>query len=128
MATHVKVLAWFHLILGALGCLVGILIFGFFFFLEFSRSPDAPMFPHYFRVPTALGALFALLALVLSLPAMIAGFGLLRYRNWARILTIVLCILNLLNFPFGSALGAYGLWVLLSRRGEAHYRQRVETL
>jgi len=31
------------------------------------------------------------------------------------ILAIVLSVLGLVNFPFGTALGAYGLWVLLSK-------------
>jgi hypothetical protein len=30
----------------------------------------------------------------------------------------VLSILNLLNVPFGTALGIYGLWVLLNRGAE----------
>ena len=33
----------------------------------------------------------------------------------ARILTIVLSVLNLIIIPFGTLLGIYGLWVLLSQ-------------
>jgi hypothetical protein len=43
---------------------------------------------------------------------LIGGYGLLKYWNWARILVIVIAILNLFNFPFGTALGVYSLWVL----------------
>jgi ABC-type Fe3+ transport system permease subunit len=52
--------------------------------------------------------------LMLSIPGIVAGIGLLYYKPWARILTIVLCALGLLNFPLGTGLGVYGLWVLLS--------------
>jgi hypothetical protein len=61
-------------------------------------------------------AFFVLLAL--SLPSLIAGIGLLQFRSWARILTIVLSVLELIHVPFGTALGIYGLWVLLSQGSE----------
>jgi len=56
--------------------------------------------------------------LVLSLPGLIAGFGLLTFKPWARILGIVLCAINLINIPFGTIFGAYGLWVLLNKDTE----------
>jgi hypothetical protein len=56
--------------------------------------------------------------MIVSLPCIIAGFGLLRYRQWARTLTIVLSAVNLMNVPLGTALGLYGLWVLLSPETE----------
>jgi len=55
---------------------------------------------------------------VLSLPGIVTGIGLLRLRPWARILGIVLSALSLLMVPFGSLLGIYGLWVLLSKDTE----------
>jgi hypothetical protein len=51
-------------------------------------------------------------------PGLIAGIGMWKYANWARILGIVLSALNLINVPFGTILGAYGLWVLLSKDTE----------
>jgi hypothetical protein len=51
---------------------------------------------------------------VLALPEIIGGWGLLAQKQWARVLVIVLGILHLANFPFGTALGVYTLWVLLS--------------
>jgi hypothetical protein len=32
-------------------------------------------------------------------------------------------VLNLLNFPFGTALGFYGIWVLFSRDGQALFER-----
>ena len=49
---------------------------------------------------------------------MITGFGLLKLKPWARIVGIVLCAINLINIPFGTILGAYGLWVLLNGETE----------
>ncbi len=52
-------------------------------------------------------------ALILGAPGIIGGIGLLKYKNWARILVITLGALNLLSFPLGTILGVYTLWVLL---------------
>jgi hypothetical protein len=54
----------------------------------------------------------ALFLLVTGLPAVIAGFGLLARKPWARVLTIVIAVLNLFGFPIFTMLGAYQLWVL----------------
>ena len=57
--------------------------------------------------------------LTLSLPGIIGGVGLLKRHPWARILTIVLSVLHLINVPFGTLLSLYGLWVLMARDTEA---------
>jgi len=51
----------------------------------------------------------------------LVGWGLLNHRHWARVLAIVLGIVALLHPPFGTALGIYTLWVLLSDQGGAEY-------
>ena len=59
-------------------------------------------------VGTAVGLLFA----ALGIPGVVAGYGLLTKKPWARVLTIVVGILSLVNFPVGTAIGLYTLWVL----------------
>jgi hypothetical protein len=56
--------------------------------------------------------------LAISLPGLITGIGLLKLQPWARIVGIVLSAINLINIPFGTALGIYGLWVLLNKETE----------
>ena len=51
------------------------------------------------------------------------GWGLLKIRPWARGLAIVLGALALLHFPFGTALGVYTLWVLLSGNAGMEYER-----
>lgn len=119
MAGHVKILAILHLVFGALGLLAGLLIFAIFggiAGLVGASGADGS----FVAVPIlgAIGIGVAVFATVLSLPGILAGFGLLQFRPWARILTIVLSALELLNFPFGTALGAYGLWVMLNNDTE----------
>lgn len=54
----------------------------------------------------------ALCFLVIGLPAVIAGFGLLARKSWARPLTLVIAVFNLFAFPLGTMLGIYQFWVL----------------
>jgi hypothetical protein len=55
---------------------------------------------------------------VTSLPSVIIGIGLLKMRPWARIAGIVISIILLVMIPFGTIVGAYGLWVLFSKDTE----------
>ncbi len=55
-----------------------------------------------------------------------AGWGLIQRQAWARILTLVLGFLSLFNFPFGTALGVYTLWVLLPTQSEREYEALAE--
>lgn len=127
MQTHVKVLAWIHLIFGALGCVAGLIVFAIFSFIG-GQVPFSSIHRDPFLPPIGflgLGTLLAGFCLLFSLPGVLAGYGLLNYRPWARILTLILCFLNLLNIPLGTVLGAYGLWVLLSSEGQQFYQQQA---
>ena len=120
MQEHVKILAILNIVLGGLGvvgALIVLLVFGGIAGLSvFGRNPgDAAAAP----LMVVIGGAIAIFILIVSAPAIIAGFGLLKFRPWARILTIILSVLHLLNVPLGTALGIYGLWVLLNRETEA---------
>jgi len=52
---------------------------------------------------------------------LLVGWGLMKYQPWARMAAIVLGIVSLLHPPFGTALGIYTLWVLLSDQGGMEY-------
>lgn len=61
----------------------------------------------------------AVLVAIMSLPSILAGWGLSKGKSWARILTIIIAILNLPGFPVGTALGAYALWVMFNDETKA---------
>jgi hypothetical protein len=66
------------------------------------------------------------IALVLfSAPSIVCGWGLLKFRPWARILAIVLAAIALLGFPYGTVFGVYALWVLFSKGTEAMFERRI---
>lgn len=111
MDKHIKALATCYLIFGAMGLLAFLVIL----FVTVLGSGLAAMDdPKAGLILGTIGTLGLAIAAFVSLPNIIAGFGLLKYRGWSRILTIVLSILNLVCFPFGTALGIYGLWVLFN--------------
>ena len=65
-----------------------------------------------------LGVL-AFLALLWGALHLWLGAALRRYRPWARLFALGLAVINLVLFPFGTALGAYGCWVLLTDEGRS---------
>ena len=77
---------------------------------------------HSFIFVSISAVMLWLFILVMSIPDIIAGIGLLERRPWARILGIILCILGLLHFPLGTIVGVYGLWVLFSPETEALFQ------
>jgi hypothetical protein len=79
--------------------------------------PDVPGF-----VPHLVQSIGAGLVVFAALGG-IVGWGLLSRQPWGRMLALVLGCLNLLEIPFGTALGIYTLWVLLPAQSEQEYRQ-----
>ena len=63
------------------------------------------------------------LGLILCVLGVIAGWGLMNRRPWARSMAIVFGCLALLNIPVGTALGIYTLWVLAPADSTSEYRQ-----
>jgi len=55
--------------------------------------------------------------------ALAAGWGLMERTQWGRIVAIVAAFLNVLKFPFGTALGVWTLIVLLGYRNATLYDQ-----
>jgi len=54
-----------------------------------------------------------MIGFLIGVPGIVAGIGLINRRNWARGLALLVGILLLFKFPFGTALGIYSLWVIL---------------
>lgn len=120
MQTHVKVLGVVYLAVGA--CM---LLAAMFLFLTMSgvagivgataQPQDAAIaIPILGFVGTALAAFLTLF----SVPSLITGYGLLKFKPWARVVGIVLSAISLIKIPIGTIIGAYGLWVLLNTETE----------
>ncbi len=122
MRDHIRILAYLHIVFGSLGivgAVIVLFVFGGIAGIVGASNPGDPQAWHVaMPILGIVGLVISVFVLLLSLPGVIAGFGLLRLRPWARLLMIVLSALNLLSIPIGTALGIYGLWVLLQPETE----------
>ena len=111
MKTQVQVIAALHMALGFLSLLAAIILFvilGIAGGIAFAND-QRPVAGFLGIVGVVAGIFLALL----SLPGIIGGWALFTGRSWGRPVIIVLGILELLNFPLGTALGIYTLCILL---------------
>ena len=116
MKKHIDILGYLYLALGALGLLAALIAFvaiaggG-----QLADDPDAE------AITSTVGTLIAVFIGLISLPNLLAGYGLLKRHTWARVLALVLGFLNLFNVPLGTALGLYTFWVLFKDEAESHF-------
>ena len=118
MESHVKILGVLCILVGGFGGLASIVFFGLF--------PGPAASAAYGPVIGYLAMGWMLLMLVLMIPAIALGVGLLNLRPWARSIGTIIAILELLNFPIGTALGIYALWVLMSPETDPLFNPRFQ--
>ena len=80
---------------------------GFTFLAGISNDQTANL------VLSSIGSIVGTMLLVVSIIGIIAAIGLIYRKSWSRILSLIVCALKLLNLPFGTAIGIYGIWVLM---------------
>lgn len=117
MESHVKFLGLMHILVGAFGGLASFVFFGLF-------AGPATVAAYGPLISYTITGWMALL-LILMIPTIALGIGLLNYRPWARSIGTVIAILELLNFPIGTVLGVYALWVLLSPETDPLFSPRL---
>jgi hypothetical protein len=113
---HMSILGWILIGTHAIGLVIG----GFVFFLLTGIGAavgDSVAFGVLSVTGTAVGLLIALLAL----PGVLAGYGLLTRKSWGRLLALVVSVLGLFNFPVGTIIGVYALWVLLQQEAPYYF-------
>lgn len=118
MEKHINVVAALHIGLSILGILVGVFVYIVLFFVgDLSGDHEARF---------VLGLIAKILAgfiFLLSLPGIIAGIGLFKRKEWARILTLIVSVLDLVNFPIGTAVGVYSIWALVQPEVVEQFKQ-----
>ncbi len=119
---HIPIIGWLFIIGSALLLTIGVICF---FMLSsigvVSGDAQAAL------ILGTVGTWGGLFFVVLSLPGFVAGYGLLKHQEWGRILAIVVAFLNLLNFPLGTLLSLYALWVLLQTSANDYFAPRQLT-
>ena len=120
MSTHVKIIGWLHIVFGLLGLMTAFALFGGGMLGGAFAGSVKGMIGM-----GLLGTFAGVIVAVLAIPGLIAGYGLLKYYDWARIVMIVIAVLELIRFPLGTVLGIYTLWALLSTEGAALFKRRA---
>jgi hypothetical protein len=113
MAGHVKTVGILWIVWGAMGLLTGLVIafilIGAGFIANIESGDTEPL-----GILTIIATFLAGFFLLLALPNIIVGIGIMKHKEWARIIGFILAALNLLSIPLGTALGIYTIYVLLS--------------
>lgn len=118
MERHVRILGTLYIIFGVLLLITALIIYSTVKMGGILSGDETAIFVTEL-VSTILGAFF----LLLSIPGIIGGIGLLKFKNWAKILVIIIGILNLLNIPLGTILGVYTIWVLMNNQTEQLFKK-----
>ena len=108
MDKHVNILGWTFIIFHILGVAI---IFTLFFILTgigiLIGDSEA------MGILALIGTIFLWFMVVMMVPGILTGIFLLKRKEWARIVALVMGFLYLFDFPFGTALGIYTIWVLI---------------
>lgn len=119
MATHVKVIAVLYIVVGAM------LVMGAFF-SQLLLTLLAGIVGASDEEGAAVGAgilgfagiALTTMLLAFAIPFVAGGWGLLKFKRWARILGIILAAICLTQIPFGTLLGVYALIILFQKETE----------
>lgn len=120
-------MAWSHIAYGSFFLLLMVLFMVFFgvVFIGASMADPAPP-PVFFFV--FMWLFMALIYGAMTIPAFIAGYGLLKRKKWARTWSIISAVVAAMQFPFGTAVTVYTFWFLLSDPGKFLYQQNKYAL
>lgn len=108
MERHINVVAALQIGYSILGLAIGIILFTVFYLVgDFVDDHEAEF------VLSIIANVFIVFFIVLSIPGILAGIGLFKRKEWARVLTMIISVLHLLSFPLGTGIGIYSIWALV---------------
>ena len=116
MDKHIDIVGYIWLALGILQALTGLLLW-----LVISGSGQLSGDPEAAWITGVVGSILGIVLLILALPELLGGWGLLRRQSWSRILIIVLSIITVFGFPIGTLIGGYSLWVLFNEEAKREF-------
>ena len=107
MQKHVRILGWLQVAMGIFDLLIGMAVFGILSGVGILSGDVAG-----FAGMAAIGGFVGVLMLVLAIPNLLCGIGLLRnWGGWVIVLAVVLGFLNLAKPPFGTFVALYTFWI-----------------
>lgn len=122
---HNRYIAWSFLAHAGFQLLMLIMIvaiFSVFLFVPIEPGKPGPPPKAFFGVMIAFMTVFQLL---FAAPSMIAAYGLLKRKSWARIASIVAAVISAMNVPIGTAACVYSLWFFLGENWKSVYPEKA---
>jgi membrane-associated protease RseP (regulator of RpoE activity) len=108
MEKHINIVAALQIGLSIFNLVIAFLIFTVLKLVGgFVDEPNAN------TILSLIADILAIVFIVVSIPGILAGMGLYKRKEWARVLTLVLSIIEIFSFPFGTAIGIYSIWALI---------------
>lgn len=118
MEKHINVVATLQIVLSILGLIIATTIFILFHVIgDFVDDQDAEF------VLAIIANVIMVISFIVSLPGILAGIGLFKRKEWARILTLIISVLNLFSFPIGTGIGVYSIWALVQPENVAAFKK-----
>ena len=109
MDQHIKLIAIFNIAFGSMLAFVGLVAFVFFAGIGIAAGD-----PEAIPILGLVGSIGFVFMLGFGLPGILGGIGLLKRREWARILVIATSCIGLFAIPVGTALSIYTFWVMFN--------------
>jgi hypothetical protein len=119
MEKHVRLLAILSIVYGALHFVAALVGWVFLHSSSLLHSVIPPEKAGAFLFASSIVVILLFIVMFLSAANVVGGVGLMNRQRWGRILVLVLSFLNLVHFPLGTALGVYGIWVLMKDETDA---------
>ena len=119
LARHLRILGILWIVISVFRLLAGVAVLAVGVFV-FGMLHGAWLFER--LVPSVLGMVAAFM-LLCAVGGLMAGWGLLERRPWARGFALILGFLSLLDLPFGTALGIYTLVILLPSDADREFHR-----
>jgi hypothetical protein len=113
---HVTILGWLYIVSNAILLPIGLCGLLFFAGIGFATAD-----PTAFGILGTVGLVSVLFFAVLALPGLLAAYGLLKRRKWGYFLGIIMGFLSIINFPVGTAIGIYTLFVLFQDSANGYF-------
>lgn len=121
MEKHINVVAALQIGFSILGILIAILVYTILHLVgDFTDDREANFILSI--VANAVATFF----IILSIPGIIGGIGLFKRKEWARILVLILAVLDLFHFPVGTAIGVYSIWALVQPEVVAEFDKNTK--
>jgi hypothetical protein len=132
MEKHVTVVAILHLVYSGMGLIASIIVFAICSGIGviITHVRDASPYEAFGAAPIlwGIGTVIAALLVLFSIPAIIGAIGLLKKKEWGRILILIVSFFDLLHIPLGTLLGGYSIWVLFNNETIALFRKAPVTV